>query len=87
MFIFFERFVLYCESPNFVLRLRVSHKSDGGYPDSYRDQKKFFQSGKKSKNRLRFFDFLPLFKILFAATGGDLSYETASLVHAQNLTA
>jgi hypothetical protein len=27
---------------------------------------------------LRFFDFLPLFKILFAAAGGDLSYETAS---------
>jgi hypothetical protein len=43
--------------------MRLSHKSDG--------QKKFFQSGKKSKNRLRFFDFLPLFKILFAAAGGE----------------
>jgi hypothetical protein len=50
------------------------HKSFGGY----RRQKKFFQSGKKSKNRKRFFDFLPLFKILFAAAGGDLSYETAT---------
>jgi hypothetical protein len=59
----------------------VSHKSDGGYPDSYRDQKKFFQSGKKSKNRKRFFDFLPLFKILFAAAGGDLTYETVSMKH------
>jgi hypothetical protein len=61
---------------------RLSHKSDGGYPDSYRDQKKFFQSGKKSKNRLRFFDFLPLFKILFdpdvGREGGDSTYETAS---------
>jgi hypothetical protein len=46
--------------------LMLSHKSFGGYPDSYRDQKKFFQSGKKSKNRKRFFDFLPLYKILFA---------------------
>jgi hypothetical protein len=27
---------------------------------------------------LRFFNFLPLFKILFAAAGGDLTYETAS---------
>jgi hypothetical protein len=62
---------------------RLSHKSDGGCPDSYRDQKKFFQSGKKSKNRKRFFDFLPLFKILFAPDGsrdgGDLTYGTASL--------
>jgi hypothetical protein len=56
----------------------LSHKPDGGYHDSYRDRKKFYQSGKKSKNRKRFFVFLPLFKILFAAAGGDLSYETAS---------
>jgi hypothetical protein len=45
---------------------KLSQKPDGGCPDSYRDRKKFFQSGKKSNNRLRFFDFLPLFKILFA---------------------
>jgi hypothetical protein len=41
-------------------------------------KKNSFRAVKKSKNRLRFFDFLPLFKILFAAAGGDLSYETAS---------
>jgi hypothetical protein len=57
-----------------VLLLRLSHKSDGGL----RRQKKFFQSGKKSKNRKRFFDFLPLYKILFAAAGGDSTYETVS---------
>jgi hypothetical protein len=69
-------------------KARLSHKSDGGYPDLRRDQKKFFQSGKKSKNRLRFFDFLPLFKILFAAAGGDSTYETASAaLDAQNLAA
>jgi hypothetical protein len=49
---------------------------------SYLDQKKFFQSGKKSKNRKRFFDFLPLYKILFvpdgSRDGGDLTYKTAS---------
>jgi hypothetical protein len=45
-----------------------------------RRQKKFFQSDKKSKNRKRFFDFLPLYKILFAAAGGDSTYETASFL-------
>jgi hypothetical protein len=43
-----------------------------------RRRKKFFQSGKKSKNHLRFFDFLPLFKILYAAAGGDLTFDIAS---------
>jgi hypothetical protein len=45
-------------------------------------KKKFFRSGKKSKNRKRFFDFLPLFKILFdpdgSREGGDLTFDTAS---------
>jgi hypothetical protein len=45
-----------------------------------RRQKKFFQSDKKSKNRKRFFDFLSLYKILFAAAGGDSTYETASFL-------
>jgi hypothetical protein len=34
---------------------------------------------------LRFFDFLPLYKILFAAAGGDLTYETASVEEIRKL--
>jgi hypothetical protein len=69
--------------------LRLSHhKPDGGFPTSGTGRKKFFQSGKKSKNRLRFFDFLPLFEILFDPEGGweggVLIYETAhTTVHFQ----
>jgi hypothetical protein len=67
--------------------VKLYHKPDSGFPTSgtgqTRRQKKFFQSGKKSKNRKRFFDFLPLYKILFAPDGGlegnDLNYDTASL--------
>jgi hypothetical protein len=47
-------------------------------PTSVGTKRNSFRAVKNQKNRLRFFDFLPLFKILFAAAGGDWTYETAS---------